>query len=120
VPRIARAWIIVPGVLSGPFKAKGENMAAYMIVDIDVQDPKAFETYRKMVVPTIEKYGGKYLVRGGATSVLEGNWQPKRVVVLQFDSVERAREWYDSPEYRPARDIRLKASTGNAVLVEGV
>jgi uncharacterized protein (DUF1330 family) len=95
-------------------------MAAYLIVDIDVRDAKAFDEYRKMVVPTIQKYGGRYLVRGGATTVLEGNWQPKRVVVLEFDSVERAREWYDSADYRPARDIRLKASSGNAVLVEGI
>lgn len=95
-------------------------MAAYMIVDIDVHDAKAFEQYRNMVVPTIQKYGGKYLVRGGKTEVLEGNWDPKRVVVLQFDSVEKAKQWYDSEDYRPAKKIRLGATTGNTLLVEGV
>ena len=73
-----------------------------------------------MVVPTIEKYGGRYLVRGGRTEVLEGNWQPKRVVVLEFASADKARQWYESEDYRPARAIRMKASSGNVILVEGV
>ena len=95
-------------------------MPAYMIVEIEVHDAKAFEEYRKMVVPTIQKYGGKYLVRGGKTEVLEGGWNPKRIVVLEFDSVDKAKQWYHSEDYRPAKEIRLGATTGNTVLVEGV
>ena len=91
-----------------------------MIVEIDVHDAKAFEEYRKLVAPTIQKYGGKYLVRGGKTEVLEGGWNPKRIVVLEFDSVDKAKQWYDSEDYRPAKAIRLAATSSDTILVEGV
>lgn len=95
-------------------------MAGYLIVDIEVTDPAAFEEYRKLVPATIAQYGGKYLVRGGAVQTVEGNWQPKRVVILEFPSVERAKQWYNSQEYAPLRAMRMKASKGSVLIVEGL
>jgi uncharacterized protein (DUF1330 family) len=95
-------------------------MPAYFVVDIDVTDPAAFEEYRKGVPATIAQYGGRYVVRGGKMETLEGNWQPKRMVVLEFPSVEAAKRWYHSPEYKPLLALRMKASKGSLVLVEGV
>lgn len=95
-------------------------MAAYFIVEIDVQDAAAFEEYRKQVPATIAKYGGRYLVRGGRTETLEGDWHPKRVVVLEFPSPEQARTFYDSPEYGPLKALRLRAATSKLLLVEGL
>jgi len=95
-------------------------MAAYFIVEIEVTDPTPFEEYRKQVSPTIEKYGGRYVVRGGKCETIEGAWAPKRVVVLEFPSVEQAKRWYDSPEYKPLLALRLKTSKGKMILVEGV
>jgi uncharacterized protein (DUF1330 family) len=95
-------------------------MPAYFIVDIDVTDPTAFEEYRKAVPATVEKYGGKFLVRGGHMEVVEGSWRPKRVVVAEFPSLEQAKLWYDSEEYRALKALRLRTSKGNVILVEGV
>jgi uncharacterized protein (DUF1330 family) len=95
-------------------------MPAYFIVDLEVTDPAGFDEYRKLVPATIEKYGGRYLVRGGRTETLEGNWQPKRVVVLEFPSVEQARRWYNSEEYRNPKALRFKTAKANLILVEGV
>lgn len=95
-------------------------MAAYLIVDIDVTDPVEFEEYRKQVPASIAKYGGKYLVRGGPFEVPEGNWTPKRVVVIEFESMERVKQWYTSPEYSPLKRLRQKAAITNAVFVQGV
>jgi uncharacterized protein (DUF1330 family) len=95
-------------------------MPAYFIVDIDVTDPTAFEEYRKAVPATVEKYGGKFLVRGGRMEVVEGSWRPKRVVVTEFPSLEQAKRWYDSEEYRALTALRLRTSKGNVILVEGV
>jgi uncharacterized protein (DUF1330 family) len=95
-------------------------MPAYFIVDIDVTDPTAFDEYRKAVPATVEKYGGKFLVRGGRMEVVEGSWRPKRVVVTEFPSLEQAKRWYDSEEYRALKARRLRTSKGNVILVEGV
>jgi uncharacterized protein (DUF1330 family) len=95
-------------------------MPAYFIVDIDVTDPTALEEYRKAVPATVEKYGGKFLVRGGRMEVVEGSWRPKRVVVTEFPSLEQAKRWYDSEEYRALKARRLRTSKGNVILVEGV
>ena len=94
-------------------------MAAYVVAEVEVTDPVAYEEYRKLVPSTIARYGGKYLVRGGAVEVKEGGWQPKRLVVLEFSSMDQARRWYQSPEYAPALAIRLKAARSKVVLVEG-
>jgi uncharacterized protein (DUF1330 family) len=95
-------------------------MAAYLIADVDVTDPAGFEEYRKLVPATIEKYGGRYLVRGGNAQTLEGGWQPRRLVVLEFPSAEQARRWYDSEDYRGPKAMRFKAAQTNLILAEGV
>jgi uncharacterized protein (DUF1330 family) len=94
-------------------------MAAYVIADVHIQDTARFEEYRKLVPATVEKYGGKFLVRGGKFEMLEGEWQPKRVVVLEFPTVEQAKRWYESPEYREPKALRLAAAKSNVILVEG-
>ena len=95
-------------------------MKAYLIAEIDVTDAAAFEEYRKKVPATIEKYGGKYIVRGGKTEALEGGWNPKRMVVLEFPSLEQAQKWYRSADYAPLITLRQKGSKGKVILVEGV
>ena len=95
-------------------------MAAYLFADIDVTDPAAFDEYRGKVAPLVEKYGGKYLVRGGASETVEGPWSPARLVVIEFESVAKAREFYFSEDYKPVMDIRLRASNGSVLIVEGV
>ena len=95
-------------------------MSAYVIVEIDVQDPVGYEEYKKLAGATIESRGGKYIVRGGKTEVLEGDWQPKRIVVLEFPSTEQAKEWLDCEEYREPRKIRHRTAKTNMLLVEGV
>jgi uncharacterized protein (DUF1330 family) len=95
-------------------------MPAYVIADIDITDPKAYEEYRSRVPATIAQYGGKYIVRGGKIDSLEGGWAPKRMAVLEFPSLEQAQKWYRSAEYAPLIKIRQKASRGRMVLVEGL
>ena len=95
-------------------------MSAYVIVYIEVQDPAAYETYEQAAPPSIAAFGGRYLARGGRTEVLEGAWTPKRLVILEFADVERARAWLDSPAYREARALRQKATRSNMVVIEGV
>jgi uncharacterized protein (DUF1330 family) len=95
-------------------------MTAYLIAEIEVTDPAAFEEYRKRVPATIAQYGGRYLVRGGQVDALEGGWSPKRMVVLEFPSLAQAQKWYRSPEYRPLIELRQKGSKGKVILVEGM
>ena len=95
-------------------------MAAYLIVDLEVTDPVGYEEYKKLAGSTVEKYGGKYMVRGGESEVLEGSWSPKRLVVIEFESMERAKEWLNSPEYREPRKMRHATSRANMIVVEGV
>ena len=95
-------------------------MAGYVIAEVDVHDSALFEEYRKLVPATIAKYGGRYVVRGGAMESKEGGWAPKRVVVLEFPTLARAREWYHSADYAPALAMRLKAAKSRMILVEGV
>lgn len=94
-------------------------MPAYVIANVEVTDPAAYEEYKKGVPATIAAYGGRYLTRGGAVETLEGGWTPKRVVILEFPSLARLKAWYDSPEYRPLRAIRERAATSVLVAVEG-
>ena len=95
-------------------------MSAYIIAEIDVHDPVEYEEYKKLVPPSIAAYGGRYLARGGKTEVLEGNWNPKRIVILEFESIERAKEWLDCPEYSEAKKIRHRAAISNLIVVEGL
>ena len=95
-------------------------MPAYVIVEIEIVDPTGYEKYKKLASTTVEKYGGKYIVRGGQTEVLEGNWKPKRIVVLQFESAERAKAWLNCEEYREPRKMRHRTARTRMVVVEGV
>ena len=95
-------------------------MPAYLIVDIEVTDPERYKQYIEAVPATIASYGGKYLARGGETVVLEGDWEPKRMVVLQFESLERIRQWWESDGYRAPKLLRQSASVGKIVAVEGL
>ena len=95
-------------------------MAAYVIAEVDVIDATLFDEYRKGVPATIAAYGGKYLVRGGKTEVGEGTWQPKRMIVLEFENMDRLKAWYNSKEYAPLMAMRKKAARTNVVMVEGV
>ena len=94
-------------------------MPAYIIVDIDIVDPVGYEQYKNLAGATVESYGGKYIVRGGKTEVLEGDWQPKRIVVLEFESTQRAKDWLNSEEYREPRKMRHRTARTNMILVEG-
>lgn len=95
-------------------------MAAYVIAEVNVTDPKLYEEYRKLVPATVEKYGGRFLVRGGAVQSKEGGWNPARTVILEFPSMAQANAWYHSPEYAPALAIRGRAANSRLILVEGV
>jgi len=94
-------------------------MPAYVIADIDVHDPEAYGEYRGLVPGTLQPFGGRFLVRGGDYEPLEGDWRPRRLVVLEFPSAEHARRWYTSADYAAAMAIRHRASAGSIVLVEG-
>ena len=94
-------------------------MAAYVIADVNVTDPGLYGDYTKIVTATVEKYGGRFVVRGGAVDVREGDWKPARLVILEFPTMAQARNWYDSPEYAPALALRLKAANAKLILVEG-
>ena len=95
-------------------------MAAYVIADVKVTNPDIFREYMNQVPSTVERYGGKYLVRGGAIQKIEGKWEPTRVVVIEFESVEQAKRWYDSEEYSGPKQLRSEASNANLLIVEGV
>ena len=94
-------------------------MKGYVIGEIEVTDQKPYDEYRGQVLATIEKYDGKFLVRGGKVAPLEGGWTPRRVVVLEFPSFDQAQKWYRSPEYAPLITLRQKGAKGRLILVEG-
>lgn len=95
-------------------------MAQYAIFDVTITDLDKYKEYMMMVKPVIEAAGGRYLVRGGAHQVLEGDWHPTRLVVLEFPSAEAAQSFYKSPEYRGLKALREACSRANLVTVEGV
>lgn len=95
-------------------------MTAYVIVDINVTDPVRYEDYKQLAAPTVELYGGKYIARGGRTETLEGEWSPTRLVILQFDSSEQAKNWLNSPEYNEARTLRHQTANSQMVVIEGI
>lgn len=94
-------------------------MAAYIIVEVEIHNPEEYEAYKKLTAPSLVKYKGKFIVRGGQTETLEGNWEPGRIVVLEFPTKELAGEWWSSPEYTPAKEIRQRNATTRMILVEG-
>lgn len=97
----------------------GFLMPAYIIANIEVLDPVRYEDYKRLAAPTVEAYGGRYLVRGGRTEVLEGEWIPKRIVVLEFPTAAQAQAWWDSPEYADAKPIRQATARTDMFIAEG-
>ena len=95
-------------------------MPAYVIAHIEVKDPVRYENYKKMSPISIEKFGGRFIARGGNVDVLEGTWKPKRLVLLEVPTADAARKWYASEDYAPAKALRQATSTGDLVVVEGV
>ena len=95
-------------------------MPAYMIVNLDVADPAAYDEYKAKAPALIKKHGGKYIVRGGKFTVWEGNWKPTRLVVLEFPSTAAGQAFYDDPEYQPMKALRQRVAKTDAVLVEGL
>ena len=95
-------------------------MVAYVIADVTIANPAGYENYKKLAAAAIAKHGGRYLVRGGPSEVLEGTWTPGRMVVLEFPSLEQARAFYTSVEYTQARRARAETARANFIVVEGV
>ena len=95
-------------------------MPGYVVVEIDVKDPAVYEEYKTLSTRAVAAFGGRFVVRGGACETLEGDWRPKRFVILEFPSVARAKEWWASDLYRPAREIREKSAATRMIVVEGV
>ena len=95
-------------------------MSAYVISEVDVRDPEGFETYRTIAAKAIAQYGGRYLVRGGAASIAEGGPPPKNIIVVEFPSMEKLRQWYASPEYAEALKVRQTALDRRLIFIEGV
>ncbi len=95
-------------------------MAGYVIVGDNITDPETFAEFRDRVGATVEAHGGKYLVRGGASEAMDGDWNPNRIVVIEFESADAARAWLTSPEYTEIKAIRQKSASASVVIVEGV
>lgn len=95
-------------------------MPAYIIVEVSIHNPQEYEGYKKLTPASLLPYGGEFIVRGGETITLEGDWNPERIVVLKFPSKELAKQWWSSPEYTPAKDIRQRNAHTKMILVEGV
>ena len=95
-------------------------MAAYLVVDIEVTNPPQFEEYKKLAPAAIAKFGGRYLIRGGAYEALEGDWKPQRLTIVEFESTEKAKAFYHSPEYQRAIKARAGAASMKMLVVQGV
>jgi uncharacterized protein (DUF1330 family) len=93
-------------------------MKAYVIVEITIHDPGLYDEYKKLTPATIAAYDGKFVVRGAKTELLEGDWNPQRLVILEFPSVARAKQWWSSEEYSKAKSIRQRAATTKMLVVE--
>ena len=95
-------------------------MAAYVIADVEVTDEALFEEYRKLVPATVESFGGRYIVRGGASEVVEGNQTPHRTVIIEFPTFEQAKAWHASDEYANPKQMRIDSTNSNVMIVDGV
>jgi uncharacterized protein (DUF1330 family) len=95
-------------------------LPAYVIANVNIEDPVRYEDYKRMVPATLTPFGGRFIARGGEVDVLEGSWRPERLVILEFPSVEHARRWWNSPEYAEARALRQATSTGTLLVLAGV
>jgi len=95
-------------------------MPAYIVVEVEVHDPERYETYKKMVPTSLAAYGGRFLIRGGKVETLEGDWAPKRFVMVEFPSLEKAKTWWSSNEYADAKALRQAIAKTQMIVVEGV
>jgi uncharacterized protein (DUF1330 family) len=95
-------------------------MAAYVIADIEVLEPVEYEDYKKLAGPSVAVFGGRYVVRGGKVDIAEGDWAPKRFVILEFPTMAQAKAWYDSAEYGQAKAIRHRTAKSNVIFAEGL
>ena len=95
-------------------------MPAYVIVDISISDPDTYERYKQLAPPSIAEHGGRYIARGGATMVLEGEWAPERLVILEFPTAAQAEAWWASESYAEAKALRQSCASSRRVLVEGL
>ncbi len=95
-------------------------MAGYAIIHDEIKDEALFAEFRARIGAIVEAYGGRYLVRGGAAEIMDGDWNPDRIVVIEFDSVDQARAWLNSPEYAEVKEIRVKSANASVVIVQGV
>ena len=95
-------------------------MAAYVVVEVDVLDPERYDTYKQLAPPSIAQYGGRYVARGGEVATLEGTWSPKRLVILEFPSVEQAKAWWSSAEYAEAKALRQATARSQMIVVAGL
>lgn len=95
-------------------------MAAYVISDVEIRDRALFEKYRSLAQATITKFGGRYIARGDAIENVEGEWTPEGIVIVEFPTMERAREWYSSPDYSEALEISQDALSRRLIFVGGV
>ncbi len=95
-------------------------MPAYIIVDVNVTNPQRYEDYKKLTPGSLIPFDGKFIVRGGAAETLEGDWHPGRIVVLQFPSMEKAKAWWSSDGYAPAKALRQATSITRMIMVDGV
>jgi uncharacterized protein (DUF1330 family) len=94
-------------------------MPAYVLVEITIHDSESYKDYMKLTPASITAYDGKFIVRGGKSESLEGDWQPQRIVVLEFPTLQRAKEWWSSEHYAPAKEIRQRSATTKMILMEG-
>ena len=95
-------------------------MAVYMILDIEVVDAETYSEYVQQAPATVEQYGGRYLVRGGVITALSGSWEPQRMVVIEFPTMERFQEWLTSPAYSAISPLRERSTKSKVIVVEGV
>jgi uncharacterized protein (DUF1330 family) len=95
-------------------------MSAYVIVQVEIQDQAAYAEYVKLVPPSVAAYGGRFVVRGGKTETLEGSWSPKRLVLVEFPSVEQAKNWWASEEYAEAKTLRQRSAKTEMIVAEGL
>ncbi len=95
-------------------------MAAYVIAQIEVTDAEQFEAYRRQVPETLQPYGGRYIIRGGQSETLEGDWQPKRLVVLEFPDRAQAKAWWASQVYAPAKVVRQRSAKTELIVIDGI
>ncbi len=95
-------------------------MPAYVIADVEVTNPELFEEYRELVPATVEAFGGKYIVRGGDSEVVEGDWTPSRTVIIEFESFEQAKAWHSSQMYAGPKQMRIDSTNSSVIIVDGI